>query len=67
MFIVYISFLIAMIGPMSYIMVELLGSIFLTTVHKALLHFVGRCKAESFEVRVLMIDLELKVEVPLLR
>ena len=56
MFINGIPFLIAVIGPMSYTMINLLGSRSLASVRKALLHFVGRCKAEGFEVRVLRSD-----------
>ena len=37
-------------------MVNLLGSRSLASVRKALLHFIGRCKAEGFEVRVLRSD-----------
>jgi len=56
MFVMGIPFLIAVIGPMSYTMVNLLGSRSLASVRKALLHFIGRCKAEGFEVRVLRSD-----------
>jgi hypothetical protein len=56
MYIMDIPFLIAVIGPMSYTMINLLGSRSLASVRKALLHFVGRCKAEGFEVRVLRSD-----------
>ena len=56
MFINGVPFLIAVIGPMSYTMVNLLGSRTLAEVRKALLHFVGKCRAEGFEVKVLRTD-----------
>ena len=56
MFVENIPFLIAVIAPMSMTMVQLLGSRKLSDVKQALLHMIGRCRAEGFVITTLLTD-----------
>jgi predicted lactoylglutathione lyase len=56
MFVESIPFLICVVSPMSMVMVQLLGSRKIADVRKALLHMLGKVRAEGFEAKALLTD-----------
>ena len=56
MFVERIPFLVCVVQPMSYTMVQLLGSRTEAEVRKAMMAFIGKTRAEGFEVRGVLTD-----------
>ena len=56
-----IPFLACVVAPISLTMVQLLGSKQLSDLLKALLHIMGKCRAEGFVVRAVLSDGEVAI------
>ena len=56
MFVESIPFLICVVSPMSMVMVQLLGSRKLVDVRKALMHIIGKVRAEGFVAKAILTD-----------